>query len=90
MLILPLCIGHAIHRLAPFRLVDARRFSHPVAKAVAAESGQPHQINILCIGAVLKVSHQAPEGRSGNRIIHRFNIHVCQSCTGIPLRGGNR
>jgi hypothetical protein len=59
-----------------------RGFPQPVAKAVAAKAGQPHQIDILRIGAVLKVGNQPAEGGSGGGVINLGHGNVPTSFVG--------
>ena len=40
--------------------------ANPVGQAIAAESGEPHQLDILRIVAMAQVPDQAAEGRRGH------------------------
>ena len=40
----------------------------PVGEAIAAEAGQPHQLDILRIVAMLQMPHQAAESGCGDRV----------------------
>ena len=47
-----------------YLLVFFGGFAIPVGQAVAAETGEVHQFDILYVGAAAQVRHQAPECRS--------------------------
>src|ERR1700754_1199527 len=64
---LPVLVRHAVDDLAGLGIGDldallARFLAVPARQAVAAETGQVHQVDVLDIGALLEVRHQAPEG----------------------------
>ena len=66
---LPLGVGHAVDRFAGF--VHAQLDVHvigcglvPFGQAVAAETGQRHQVDVLHILATAQVADQVAEGRS--------------------------
>ena len=60
----PLGGRHAVDQGACFFLRQFRlRLHHPVGKAVAAEAGKAHQLDIFGIMAVLQMRHQPPECR---------------------------
>jgi hypothetical protein len=66
------------------------RLHHPVGQTVAAESGQPHQIYIFCIMAVLQMFDQSAKGSRGSDIGYlvghvRFRCFLFLTCheTGI-------
>jgi hypothetical protein len=46
-----------------FVTIEAR-IADPVGQAIAAESRQSHQLDILRVMAMLKVAHQPAKGRS--------------------------
>src|SRR5262245_1351172 len=63
---LPLVIRHAVNDLARLGIwhldaLLAGLFAIPARQAVAAEAGQIHQVDVLNIGALPQVLHQAAE-----------------------------
>lgn len=88
---LPISIGHAVHRFAACRLVDPGGFGDPIAQAVATKSRQPHQVDILRIGAVLQVADKAAKRGSGGGIINLINHHGHKSSlAGVSWPPSNR
>lgn len=73
MLGFPLGIGHAVNQRATGLTIKPARFGQPVAKAVAAEAGMAHQIDILNVGAVAQVADQPSKSRCRYGI---FNLHI--------------
>ncbi len=45
----------------------------PVRQAIAAEPREPHQLDILCVVAMLQVAHQSAECSGRNRIVKLVN-----------------
>ena len=70
---LPLAVGHSVDERAAIVLGHPARFGDPIAKAVAAKTGQPHQINILRVGAMLQMCNEPPECRRRYGI---FNLYL--------------
>ncbi|PAV68588.1 hypothetical protein WR25_08163 [Diploscapter pachys] len=71
---LPLVLRHAVDRLTRGRLVQPAGFLDPVRQAVAAESGQPHQVDVLRVGAMAQVADEAAERLRGDRIGQRIEF----------------
>src|SRR6185369_10263718 len=65
---LPLVVRHAVDDLARLRIghleaLLAGLLAVPARQAVAAESGEIHQVDVLHVRALLQVRNQAAEGR---------------------------
>lgn len=61
--------GHAVDQFARFFFAKfGLRFHHPVGKAVAAETCQPHQVDIFRIMPVLQMRYQSPECGGGGGV----------------------
>jgi hypothetical protein len=75
MLGLPVRIRHAVDKGASVFLGHRACFGNPIAKAIAAKSGQTHQINILGIGAMLKMRDKPPKCCRRRSVIKYIYIH---------------
>src|SRR5471032_3078369 len=63
----PFVVGHAVDDLAGLGIGDfdplfAGFLAIPARQAVAAETGQIHQVDVLNVGALLQVRHQPAKG----------------------------
>ena len=74
---------HTVDQLARSGLVERRASSYnPVRKAITAEAGKAHKVNILGIMSMPQMTHQPPEGSRRMSIIElierigRFRIHI--------------
>src|SRR5579864_1946705 len=81
---LPLALRHAVDQLARGILVDRNAilggcFAIPVPKAVAAESRQRHEIDVLHICSSTKMRHKAAEYRGFELFASAF-IHIGVPC----------
>lgn len=75
MLRLPLRIGHPVNRRASLVLRHAAGFRQPIAKAVATEARQPHQVDILNIGPMLQMVDQPAESLGRYGIVNLIFAH---------------
>ncbi|KAL1837472.1 hypothetical protein VTJ49DRAFT_3752 [Mycothermus thermophilus] len=73
---LPFGKRHALDELARRLLVELAlaRFLDPVGEAVAAEAGQPHQVDVLGIAARAQMARQPAECGGDDPIIERIEM----------------
>ncbi len=78
----PFVLRHSVDQLSRRSLVAFKAGIHdPVCQAIPAKTGQPHQVNILRIVAVLQMKHQSLESRRRYGIVQlvertRIRIHL--------------
>src|SRR5690606_558711 len=66
---LPFILRHAVDRLARGSLVAfVAGVANPVCQAIAAESGEAHQVDVLRIVAMAQMAHQSAKRLCGHRI----------------------
>src|SRR3546814_4664934 len=68
---LPFGGRHTVDDRAAGFLVDAARFGDPVAEAVAAESGKPHQVDVRGVVTMPEQADEAAKGGGGDGIVER-------------------
>jgi hypothetical protein len=71
----------------PGLLVHATRLGDPVAKAVAAEAGKTHELDVGRIVAMTQQPHQPAKGGGRNRVIE---IVECIGSKGLVFAAGHR
>ena len=81
---LPFIHRHTVDQFARGGLVPFETgIEYPVGQAVAAKTGQAHQVDILRVMAVLQMPHQPPERLRRNRVGQL--IQFCR-CIGRRIR----
>lgn|GEM_PF-6384155 len=76
----PFLRRHAVNQGTGFRFVACKaRLTNPVGQAIAAETGQPHQIDVLRVMPVPQVPHQPAEGGSSHFIRQAIKRIGCLS-----------
>src|SRR4029453_12197243 len=79
MLLAPFVVGHAVHDLAGLGIAQRDALflgggAVPFRQAVAAETGEVHQIDVLHVGAFAQMLDQAPE-RGGFQLGAGLVVH---------------
>jgi len=72
---LPIGLRHSIDRLARLIAIhrSVRGFADSVGQAVAAEAGQPHQVDVLDIGARPQMFDETTKGGGGETVVQGWH-----------------
>src|SRR5579863_3340547 len=86
---LPLLVRHAVDDLARLGIGKletalAGRRAIPFREAVAAEPGEVHEVDVLHVGALAQMLHEAAEGRGfelgAGLVVHSRSLRCADAC----------